>query len=93
MPLTSPRPDMPTARGVDPLVTAALATAANTCRQAVVDYGAGLLDDGEMRRMLVRAGVVVTADEVWLLDVAAGRWWRYQGAAPEMADGESADGP
>ena len=74
---------------VDPIVAAALRSAAKTCRQALVDYHAGLLDEAEVRRAFVRAGVVVTPDDVWLLDVDGGRWWRYRGDAPRAVLAET----
>ena len=70
---------------LDPLLAAALANAARACHQAVIDYRSGLLDDAEVTRTLVRSGVVVTAGEVWMLDVDERRWWRYRGAAPTTA--------
>ena len=69
----------------DPELAAALANASRACQQAVIDYRSGLLDDAEMQRALVRSGLVITTDAVWLLDVDGHRWWRYQGGAPALA--------
>jgi hypothetical protein len=78
--------------GLDPVLAAALTNAERTCHDAVVDYRSGLLNDTEFERAVVRAGLVITADTVWLLDVAGGRWWRYQGDAPTAAHGPSEPG-
>ncbi len=82
-----PAPASPTAPNgkTDPAVNSVLTNAARACQQAVVDYRSGLLDDAEMQRALVRSGMVVTPEEIWLLDVANRRWWRYDGAAPTVA--------
>ena len=69
----------------DPVLAAALTSAALACHQAIVDYRSGLLDDAEVERTLVRCGLVITAGEAWLLDVDGARWWRYRGAAPTAA--------
>ena len=69
----------------DAALAAALTNAARACHQAVVDYRSGLLDDAEVERALVRSGLVITTDAVWLLDVDGHRWWRYRGAAPALA--------
>jgi hypothetical protein len=57
----------------------ALNSAVERCRDALADYRAGLLDDLELRRVLVGAGLVQRPSEVWLLDLEADRWWRYDG--------------
>jgi hypothetical protein len=62
-----------------------LAVAATACQQALTDYRSGLLDEREVTRALVRSGVVIAADEVWLLDTNAGQWWRYVGGEPTVA--------
>lgn len=62
----------------------ALAVAATACRQALIDYRSGLLDEQEVTRALVRSGVVIAADELWLFDTDAGQWWRYVGGKPTL---------
>ena len=56
-----------------------LATALRSCRQALGDYQAGLLDDDQLRHELFRAGVVAREEELWLLDLQGAQWWRYDG--------------
>jgi hypothetical protein len=53
------------------------------CRQALVDYQAGLLNDEQLRRALFQAGMVLGDNEAWLLDVAGGAWQRYDGVGTE----------
>lgn len=65
----------------DPALRAALASALDACRRGLVDYQAGLLDDAELRQVLVHAGLVHRGDEAWLLDLEAGRWRKYDGLA------------
>lgn len=76
----------PTPSGVDPAPTdgviAALNAASRACRQVAIDYQSGLLDDEEMTRSIIRCGVVILADEVWLFDTETTLWWRYRGAEP-----------
>lgn len=67
------------------LLVGAFAVAAAVCRQALIDYRSGLLDEREVTRALVRSGVVIAADEVWLLDTNADQWWRYVGGEPTLA--------
>ena len=45
----------------------ALSRAVATCRERLADYRAGILDEGELRFALSRAGLVVRGDEAWLL--------------------------
>jgi hypothetical protein len=69
----------------DPNLLSALTSAADACRQALIDYEAGLLDEAERARSLVRLGLVLTANEAWMLDATTHRWWRYDGGAPRVA--------
>lgn len=69
----------------------ALAIAATTCQQALTDYRSGLLDEREVLRALVRSGVVIAPDEVWLLDTKADRWWRYDGGQPTIVSTDAPD--
>lgn len=55
-----------------------------TCRDALADYRAGLVDDHELRRALMAAGLVRRPGELWLLDLDADRWWRYDGVTLGM---------
>jgi len=66
---------------VDVTPDEALDAAVELCRQAMADYRAGLLDENELRSLLFRAGLVQCPDHAWLLDLHAGRWWRYDGVA------------
>jgi hypothetical protein len=61
-----------------------LESAATCCRTALADYLAGVLDQGELRESLFRAGVVEHRGEAWLLDLSAGCWWRYDGVGVEV---------
>ena len=63
----------------DAALASMLATAAAECDRALVDDQAGLLDERELRRELLRIGLVVTTDEAFLLDLETHRWWRYDG--------------
>ena len=60
---------------VDETLSRALAT----CHQALADHQAGLLSDEELRRALLRGGLVQRPDAVLLLDLESGRWQRYDG--------------
>jgi hypothetical protein len=60
-----------------------LERAVAACRQALVDYQSGLLDEEQLRRSLYRDGMVFGDGEAWLLDVAGGRWSRYDGISTE----------
>jgi hypothetical protein len=57
----------------------ALESAVELCRRAMADYRAGLIDEHELRCLVFRAGLVQWPDQAWLLDLRAGRWWRYDG--------------
>lgn len=57
----------------------ALESAAELCRRALADYRAGLIDEAELRCLLYRTGLVQWPDQAWMLDLRAGRWWRYDG--------------
>jgi hypothetical protein len=59
----------------------ALIGAVERCRDALADYRAGLLDDHELRRVLMDAGLVRRDGELWLLDLETDRWWHYDGVA------------
>ena len=77
----------PTPSGVDPApptdsVIAALNEASRACRQVTIDYQSGLLDDQEETRSIIRCGVVILPDEVWLFDTETTLWWRYRGSEP-----------
>ena len=67
------------------LLCGALGVAAAACHQVLIDYRSGLLDEQEITRALVRSGVVIAADQVWLLDTNTGQWWRYVGGEPTLA--------
>ena len=67
----------------DPALRAALDSALGACRQGLTDYQAGLLDEAELRQVLVHAGVVHRDGEAWLLDLEGGRWRQYDGLALE----------
>lgn len=56
-----------------------LAAALETCRAALADHAAGLLTDAELRRTLLRTGLICRTDEAWLLDLEHGTWLRYDG--------------
>jgi len=60
---------------VDETLSRALAT----CHQALADHQAGLLSDEELRRALLRGGLVQRPDVALLLDLESGRWQRYDG--------------
>jgi hypothetical protein len=67
----------------------ALARAVLACDSALLDYQAGLLDDGQLRRILFHSGIVLDDGGAWLLDVERGAWCRYDG----IAAGDHADRP
>jgi hypothetical protein len=67
----------------DPALRAALDSALGACRQGLTDYQAGLLDEDELRQVLVHAGVVHGSSGAWLLDLEGGRWRQYDGLALE----------
>ncbi|HEX7166035.1 MAG TPA: hypothetical protein VF230_03545 [Acidimicrobiales bacterium] len=77
---------------IDPKLDEALHAAVETCRDALVDYRAGILDDDGLRRVLVGAGIVRAPDEVWLLDLDSDRWWRYDGVALAAIDASATNG-
>ncbi len=81
-PIAPPVSPIDSALPHDERLTGALAIAATTCHQALTDYRSGLLDEHEVTRAIVRSGVVIAPDEVWLLDTKADRWWRYDGGEP-----------
>ena len=76
----------------DPRLEGALGSALESCRQALADYRAGLLDEVELRRALFGAGLVHGQDEAWLLDLRAGRWWHYDGVSVAAGDGPPGQG-
>lgn len=83
---------MPASRQTEPNLDFALESAADMCQRAVADYRSGLIDEAELRCLLYRTGLVQWPDQAWLLDLEAGRWWRYDGVA--LRDGgESAKTP
>jgi hypothetical protein len=59
----------------------ALRRAVESSRDALADYRAGLIDAQELRGALMAAGLVHRAGKLWLLDLEADRWWRYDGVA------------
>jgi hypothetical protein len=69
----------------------AMARAVEACRQALVDYQTGLLDEEQLRHALFRDGIVIGAGEAWLLDVASGRWSRYEGIDAEPLPRDDAE--
>ena len=69
----------------------AMERGAAACRQALVDYQAGLLNEEQLRRALFHAGMVLGDDEFWLLDVAGGAWWRYDGIGTERFSADPAE--
>ena len=62
------------------------------CRQALVDYQAGLLNEEQLRRALFQAGMVLGDDEAWLLDVDGGAWSHYDGIGTERVAVDASDG-
>jgi hypothetical protein len=70
----------------------AMARAVAACQQALVDYQTGLLDEEQLRHALFRRGMVLRDGEAWLLDVASGRWSRYDGIGTEMLRADPLDG-
>ena len=70
---------MSAAERVDVRLDEALDSAVEICRRAMADYRAGLIDEDELRSLLFHAGLVQWLDQAWLLDLNAGRWWRYDG--------------
>ncbi len=56
-----------------------LEAALRECRVALSEYQSGLVDEAELRRALKHHGMVEDDDAVWLLDLSAGRWCRYDG--------------
>lgn len=61
------------------------------CRQALVDYQAGLLNEEQLRKALFHAGMVLGDNEAWLLDVAGGAWSRYDGIGTERFPADPSD--
>ena len=43
------------------------------------DAAANAVDDHELRRRALEAGMVMSESEVWFLDIANSRWCRYDG--------------
>ena len=78
--------------GERPHRVAAFERAVADCRQALVDYQSGLLDEEQLRRALYRSGLVLGDSEAWLLDVAAGTWRRYDGVSAERIPDDPDDG-
>lgn len=72
----------------DPALRAQLTDALRTCRDAVVEYQGGLLDDAQLARSLYEHGLVVGEDEAWILDLRAGRWSRFDGLGVDASSGE-----
>jgi hypothetical protein len=66
-------------RQTDPYLTEALESSAELCRRALADYRSGVIDEAELRCLLYRTGLVQWPDQAWILDLEAGRWWRYDG--------------
>ena len=64
---------------IDTDLRRALEGALAGCRQALIDYQAGLLGDDDVRRTLFRHGLVLHGEEAWLLDLHGEQWWRYDG--------------
>jgi hypothetical protein len=56
-----------------------LEVALRDCRVALSEYQSGLVDEAQLRRALKHHGMVEHGDEVWLLDLSAGHWCRYDG--------------
>ena len=77
---------------IDQDLDEALDAAVEVCRDALADYRAGILDDDGLRRVLVGAGVVNGPNELWLLDLDADRWWRYDGVALAALDTSATKG-
>lgn len=67
-----------------------LAHSLRECRSALADYQAGVADATDLRRRLVANGLVEHDDEVWILDLDAARWCRFDGLrivpAPPVLD-------
>ncbi len=62
-------------------VRARLGGALCECRAAIGEYQSGVIDESEMRRRLIVHGVIDFADEIWILDLDAGRWCRFDGVS------------
>lgn len=61
----------------DASLHSALDAALAVCREKVVEYRAGLLDEDELHRELRRAGLVRRGDDAWLLDVDTEQWHHW----------------
>jgi hypothetical protein len=55
-------------------------------QQVVTDAEGQRIDKIEFRRRALRAGMIESDDEVWLLDIQNGRWCRYDGFAVTTLD-------
>ena len=64
----------------------ALAGALEQCRVALADYEAGLTSDSDLCDRLVDVGVVRHGHDVYLLDLEAGAWLRYDGVTVRGPD-------
>ena len=71
--------------GLDLDLQERLQVAVAACQQALADYGAGLLDEDEVREALVAAGLVHRPGEAWVLDLAGDRWCRYDGVGLDVS--------
>ena len=68
-------------RDVDETIRARLSIALCECRAAIGEYQSGVIDESELRRRLIVHGVIDFDDEIWILDLDAGRWCRFDGVS------------
>ena len=57
-----------------------LARALDLYSRALDDLDAGRIDRPSFQRQALRAGLVIRDDDAWILDVAGGAWYCYDGA-------------
>ena len=61
-----------------------LSEAVKEYEKVVDDAAAQRIDDAEYRRRAFKAGMIVSDDEVWFLDLPNARWCRYDGFGVTM---------
>lgn len=80
-----------TTPALSPQLVAALDSAAAACTSALDEFLQHRIGVAELERRLFDAGVVKTDGELWLLDVANGRWCRYRGGQLWLDTSSDAD--